>query len=496
MIEAGRQDAQPWKNLVSEPPGGVPSPSPNAFPGYEIIGEIHRGGQGIVYKAIQVSTRRIVAVKVLLEGALASEQSHWRFEREVKLIAALRHPNIVVIHDSGIAQGRYYFAMEYVPGPPFDTHVRLAKLSVREIVELFCQVCDAVSYAHRHGVIHRDLKPSNILVGEDGKPQVLDFGLAKATDDEVTMAERSLTTMPGQLLGTLRYMSPEQAKGVSEAIDTRTDVYALGVILYEVLAGVVPYATNVELASALRNIQDTDPVRPSRHRREVNSELDAIVLKAMHKDPDRRYPSAAEFCEELKAWLDGRPVTAKSDNAFYVLRKLAVRHYFQTSMVAALIAAVVGFGLISFQLQRRTLASEDSLKRINQDFATYITELEGRLGQAAANTGQHLLGYFLLEWHAGHIDAAREIQRQIPRESPEFAVAAFLLDDGVSEGDLRATPKIGESLVLFAVGERHLKAGEWDEAKEAFAQYARQYRGLYLPLVEARLQEIARHTER
>ncbi|MDM7998829.1 MAG: serine/threonine-protein kinase, partial [Dehalococcoidia bacterium] len=197
----------------SEKSGPSPFPSVDGIPGYEIVREIHRGGQGVVYEAVQVSTNRTVAVKVMLEGPFVSERARWRFEREVKLIARLRHPNIVVIHDSGIAQKRYYFAMDYVRGEPLDTHIRLSALPTRGIVRIFLQVCDAVSCAHRHGVIHRDLKPSNILVGDDGRPQVLDFGLAKTADEQREGSGRPLVTMPGQIMGTIRYMSPEQARG-------------------------------------------------------------------------------------------------------------------------------------------------------------------------------------------------------------------------------------------------------------------------------------------
>src|SRR5262249_45428022 len=149
---------------------------------------LHRGGQGIVYEAIQLSTKRTVALKVLLEGSLASRRDKWMFEREVKLVAALSHPNIVTIHDSGIIHGKYYFAMDYVSGKPLDTFIRMAKLNPRQILTLFKQICDAVAYAHRRGVIHRDLKSLNILVSDDGRPCILDFGMAKVLGGDVQLS--------------------------------------------------------------------------------------------------------------------------------------------------------------------------------------------------------------------------------------------------------------------------------------------------------------------
>src|SRR4029079_17617688 len=178
----------------------------DCIPGYDIIREIHRGGQGVVYEAVQQATRRTVAVKVLLEGPFASERARWRFEREVKLVATLRHPNIIIIHDSGIAHGHYFFAMDYVRGQPLDTHIRLAQPPLRSVVLMFREICDAVAYAHRRGVIHRDLKPSNILVTPEGAPCVLDFGLAMIISEDQQEANRAGLTVPGNLMGTLRYM--------------------------------------------------------------------------------------------------------------------------------------------------------------------------------------------------------------------------------------------------------------------------------------------------
>jgi serine/threonine protein kinase len=466
-----------------------------AVPGYEIMRELHRGGQGVVYEAIQLSTQRTVAVKVLLEGPFASAASRARFEREVKLVARLKHPNIVAIHDSGITQGRYFFAMDYVRGQPLDTHVRLARLSIRDIVRLCTTVCDAVGHAHRFGVMHRDLKPSNILVSEDGTPYVLDFGLAKLLDEEQAASQAGLVSTPGQAMGTLRYMSPEQTFADPDGIDIRTDVYSLGVILYELLTGAVPYETlRVDMVTALKNIRETDPPRPSRTASQIDSDVDTIVLKAMKKQPDLRYQSVSELREDLLAWLDGRPISAKSDNSLYVFFKLARRHYFHTSVITALILAMMGFGGISYHLYKKAVESAEQQRRSEQYAQVAHQDMGTFLARGGNVFRQQGLGWFLLEWHAGRTDRAREIQSDVDARSPEHVAMAFLLDDTMSFKALRAElPQSAAAMAHFVDGERHLKAGRTDDAIHEFEQSAQaDYAGYewYVRSAEARLQQL------
>lgn len=273
------------------------------FQGYDILRELHRGGQGLVYEALQRSTHRKVAIKVILGGSSASEAAQARFEREVRLLASLKHPNIVVIHDSGLSQGCRYFVMDLVLGQHIHEYCRSRALGVFETVRLFRQVVDAVAFAHGRDIVHRDLKPSNILVAEDGIPYVLDFGLAKVTGRMQGESLAAPLSIAGEVLGTLRYMSPEQVGGKLDAVDARTDVHGLGIILYELLAGSHPFDASAGLSRMLQTIRSVDPPAPSRFRPDLDSGLEGIILKALCKEPDRRFPSALEMRQAVDAWL-------------------------------------------------------------------------------------------------------------------------------------------------------------------------------------------------
>jgi eukaryotic-like serine/threonine-protein kinase len=437
----------------------------DAIPGYEVVRQLSGGGQGTVYEAVQIATRRTVAIKVLREGPLANERARWRFDREVKLVAAMKHPGIVVIHDSGVVGGMCYFVMDYVPGQPLDTHARLRQPTVKGLIRLMKQVCEAVAYAHRRGVIHRDLKPMNILVSEDGAPCVLDFGLAKILSGDVGESGSALASMPGVLMGTLRYMSPEQTQGAHDAIDMRTDVYSLGVILYELLTGSRPYDTDGDIRLAIGNIREVEPPRPSRRRRELNNELDAIILKAMDKDPQRRYGSAGELAEDLGAWLDGRPVAARSASSLYLLRKLAFKHYFHTSVVATVVLAIVGFAGISHYFLEQARAhlrdkttSETALRHNLERMSEFNALAQDGLRRKA-------FGWFLLEWQAGRLDRARQIRQDLRPDFPEHVAMSYLLDEGMTEPQLRAAlSSRRDDLLHFTLGEKLLKAGQVEEA--------------------------------
>jgi WD40 repeat protein len=350
------------------------SPAIPRIEGYSLEKELHRGGQGVVYEALQESTRRRVAVKVILGGPFASESSRRRFEREIELAAALNHPNIVTIHDSGIANGNYYLVMDLIDGQPLDEYRAGESPTIDSSLSLFKRICSAVNFAHQRGVIHRDLKPSNILVDQFGEPHVLDFGLAKQTDD----ADLTLLSIDGQLLGSPPYMAPEQAEGKLNEVDIRTDVYALSLILFELLTGRTPYRVAGPISEVLHNILQAAPERPSSFHEGVNDELDTIILKGLSKEKERRYQTAAEIGEDVERYLGGEPIQAKRDSTMYVFKKNLLRHKAAVLVGAAFFSLVLGFGVV-MAVQSSQIASE----RDNAVLARLAAENERTKAEAA-----------------------------------------------------------------------------------------------------------------
>lgn len=337
---AGVSAGQRIPTLDSDLDAGAPS-APGlriAIPGYEISEEIGQGGMGRVYKAVQLSTRRIVALKVLLEGPFSTERTKKRFEREVRIAAGLRHPNIAQVYESGLHEGRYWFAMEYVEGRPLDDAAKDAGYSLNRKLSLMADVCEAVGYAHAHSVIHRDLKPGNILLTDDGQPRILDFGLAKIDDPE---RDHEVTvSMLGDLMGTPAYMSPEQTERDPAGVDARTDVYSLGVILYRLLTERFPYDVKGRIDEVIHEIATAEPAPPSRHDPGIDSETEAIILKALSKRPDDRYDDAAGLAADLRRHLAGEPVEARLHSRTYRVGKSLKMHRRAVYYTLALTAAI------------------------------------------------------------------------------------------------------------------------------------------------------------
>ncbi|MFQ5518277.1 MAG: serine/threonine protein kinase, partial [Acidimicrobiia bacterium] len=320
-------------------PGSPPSLPNDFFPGYELLEEIHQGGQGVVYKAVQQATKRTVALKVLLAGPFSSARQRHRFEREIDLVAGLEHPNIVTLYDSGVTQDdRHYFAMEYIHGTALNAYLSEKAFSVEETLRLFLKICVAVNYAHQHGVIHRDLKPGNICIDADGEPHVLDFGLAKVAGPDLSSGVP--VTLTGEFTGTLAYASPEQTQGDPKLIDIRSDVYSLGVILYEMLTGKSPYPVIGRIDEVMKNISEAEPRKPSTLIRRIKNEVETIVLKALAKEKERRYQSAGTLSRDIEHYLAGEPIDAKRDSSWYLIHKLLRRHRVHIAVAAVLVIAI------------------------------------------------------------------------------------------------------------------------------------------------------------
>lgn len=270
---------------------------------YRILSVLGEGGMGIVYEAEQEQPRRIVALKVIQPG-LTSLDLLRRFERESQALGRLQHPGIAQIYEAGTEDTGFgaqpYFAMELIRGRSLMQYAEAHHLSTQQKLELMAKVAEAVHHAHQRGLIHRDLKPSNILVDETGQPKILDFGVARATDSD---AQATRQTDVGHLVGTLSYMSPEQVLADPLELDTRSDVYALGVILYQLLAGRLPYTISQKLHETVKTIREEDPTPLSSVSRNYRGDIETIVAKALEKDKVRRYASAAELAGDIRRYL-------------------------------------------------------------------------------------------------------------------------------------------------------------------------------------------------
>jgi len=268
------------------------------FGDYELLGEIARGGMGVVYRAKQVSLDRTVAVKMMRPGLLATEAEIRRFYTEAKTAARLQHPNIVAIHEVGEFEGLHYFSMDFVEGPSLDALVRERPLSSEEAARYVQVLAEAVQYAHAQGVLHRDLKPSNVLVDAAGRPRITDFGLARPLEGDTG------TTAAGTVMGTPAYMPPEQAAGQHDRLSPASDVYSLGAILYELLTGRPPFRS-VSQIETVRMVLEEKPAPPRELNPDISREMEAICLRCLEKDPAKRYGSAAELAGELDRFLRG-----------------------------------------------------------------------------------------------------------------------------------------------------------------------------------------------
>ena len=385
---------------------------------YKLLQKIGEGGMGIVWLAEQEKpVKRRVALK-LIKGALADKEIIARFDAERQALALMNHPNIAQVLDADTtADGSPYFVMELVDGAPLNEYCDRNNLSIHDRLELFVDVCQATQHAHQKGIIHRDLKPSNVLVATcDGKPvpKVIDFGMAKALDHTQKLTDKTMFTEFGKLVGTLQYMSPEQAEMNSQNVDIRTDIYSLGAMLYELLTGSPPLDREMigqnALFQVLASIREREPQLPSdrlsgngdaiatiSHRRKITSgklrqilrgELDWVVMKALEKDRSRRYESASGFAEDIKRYLNDDAVLARPPSAVYQVQKFVRKHRGLVASVAIIVASLLAGigGTIWFAMGERSQRELAQLKSMEATSEAKRANEQDKAGASSRTT--------------------------------------------------------------------------------------------------------------
>src|SRR5688572_7335273 len=327
-------------------PASAPGEPGAQFGRYVVQEELGRGGMGIVYKALHRDLNKVFALKLLRETEVSSAEVLDRFKREAQAEARLRHPNIVSIHDAGQEAGVHYLAMDYIEGDPLTTHLARS-FKVRDMIARLEKVVRAVHHAHEAGIVHRDLKPANIMIDLAGEPHVMDFGLAKFLDDP----KRLMLTKDGSFLGTPYYMAPEQIRGEARLVGPRSDIYSLGVILYEILCGRTPHVApnSVEI---FQKILTEEPPPPRLFNTRIHPDLQTICLKAIDKDTLQRYASAGDFADDLRRYLDGEPIMARLQPwPFRAVRRLR-KNKSATLASISLVLFLISGGLVLFLMSR------------------------------------------------------------------------------------------------------------------------------------------------
>src|SRR5262245_25801286 len=316
-------------------------------PGYEVEAVIGHGGMGVVFRARHLRLNRVVALKMMLAGAYAGPRERERFQREAEAVAALRHPNVVQIYDVGDADGRPYFTMEFMEGGSLADKLNGIPRPAPQAAALVATLAGAVEVAHRGGIVHRDLKPANVLLTADGTPKISDFGLARRLGGEAGL------TRTGLALGTPSYMAPEQAEGKPDAVGPGADVYALGAILYELLTGRPPFRAETEVGT-IQQVISREPVLPSRLNSTVPRDLETVCLKCLHKDPRRRYATAAALAEDLDRFQRGEAIAARPEGpAARLARRVRRRPLLAGTLALCALLAVALVGIGAWTLSER-----------------------------------------------------------------------------------------------------------------------------------------------
>lgn len=482
--------------------------------GYRVIRELGRGGMGRVWLAERAldGATQAVALKQILHGRW-DEDDLRRFQRERRILAALDHPNIAALIDGGRDQsGAPYLATTYVDGVALDRHCRDNHIARRERVRLLRDVASAVAHAHRNLVVHRDLKPANILVTRDGVPKLLDFGIARLLDEAAIT-----TTGPSQM--TLRYAAPEQVQQGVSAAGTSVDVYALGVLLYELIAEVSPYGDYGNTAGLLRAILEKQPAPPSRLRaHQFDRDLDSICLRALRKRAEDRYASADALVADLDRWLNGEPVEARREERGYRLRAVLRRYWIVIATVVAMLSGIAGFVAFHVAALDRQLAETERERDKAKAVSAYFEELFASANPSATRAGdltaKELLSLSVARLEEGDLTG----MDNDARASMFHAAGRIMRTQGLAEEAARmfdraltlwlALPSVPENEVADAYNERamvHFSRGEYEETlaaltkaldrRDAMGDRGSVQRGVLLQLRSVCLRTMGRNAE-
>ena len=434
---------------------------PVRIPGYEILGELGRGGMGVVYKARQLKLNRMVAVKLMLSADHTGTTARERFDAEAEAVARMQHPNIVQIYERGEVDGMPFFSLEYVAGGTLSRKIAKNLLKPNDTAALMVTLARAMHYAHQHDIIHRDLKPGNILIGDDGVPKIADFGLAKKLEED-----SGLTRM-GTVVGTPSYMPPEQARGDLDQIGPLADVYALGAILYELLTGRPPFK-GVNILETLEQVRTQEPLAPSSLQPGTPADLETICLKCLQKDPAKRYATAGELADDLARYLDGRPILARPVGNFEKVWRWAKRNPEMAKLLGTiagllvLLTVVASGAAVVFANQRNEIAKQ---KKVVEDQRDEIAAKE-KLAVDRLEVYRRSVDTFVND--APDILAGNPLAGAATEELLKLTVR--LLEDAQGKAEVGGLNERGRVGVLTRRGLLAQAEGKLDEAEQLYIE--------------------------
>ena len=466
---------------------------PDRIGPYRVTRLLGEGGMGVVYEAEQDRPRRRVALKIIRPGMLTDPMLR-RFRREAEVLGRLTHPGIAHVYDAGVDESgdarTPFIAMELVNGKVLTKYVQGIGLDSRDRLALANKLCDAIEHAHERGIIHRDLKPANILIDDRGQPKILDFGVARITESDVAMT--TMQTQVGQIIGTAAYMSPEQASGDPDKVDTRSDVYSLGVIIFELLSNRLPIdVLRMPLHEAIRAIHEAEPTRIGSIDASLRGDIETILAKALSRSPENRYQTVAEFGADIRRYLQNKPIIARPPSTIYQLHKFARRNRALVGSVAAImVALLIGLIVTGVALSRESRArinAEQSLDRSRaaSQFLEQVllglepgetngrdTELlEGMLAQAESSLKESVSNP---TFRAEMLTILGRTYHKIAR----FEKAGALLDEASLLSASLGGDDVSESDYRLIRADSHMKSGDFDTAEELLEDAAGYFHGL------------------